>query len=77
MIKEIDDVKDVRIYGEKNPLTGNIVCAEISIKTQVSREKLKSEIKKQCFKKLPGYKVPVKIKFTEKINYGERFKKRI
>ena len=31
VIQEIANVREVTVYGEKNPITGNIVCAKVSL----------------------------------------------
>ena len=76
VIKELDGIFDVRVYGEKNPLTGNIVCADVCIKSELDKNELKKIIKKHCNEKLQRYKVPAKINFTDKIEISDRFKKK-
>ena len=75
MILSITQVLDVKVYGEKNPFTGNIVCAEIFIKEPKNFEFVKREIKMKCRKNLESYKVPVKISLSDKPFYSSRFKK--
>ena len=75
MILSISQVLDVKVYGEKNPFTGNIVCAEIFVKEPKNFEFVKREIKMKCRKNLESYKVPVKISLSDKPFYSSRFKK--
>ena len=77
IILEVENVVDCRVYGEQSLIMGNIVCADISL-SDLSLEKssMKTAIKDYCSKYLEPYKVPVKIKFTQKELHTERFKKK-
>jgi len=77
VIKEMENVADVSVYGEKNPITGNIVCANVSLIKEEDKSEFKSRLKKHCREKLQIFKVPAKINIVDKINIGERFKKKI
>ena len=72
VLNSIDGVIDSTVYGEKNNITGNIVCANIYSKknTDIS----KSVIKKICRDKLDKYKIPVKINFKN-LDINSRGKK--
>jgi acyl-coenzyme A synthetase/AMP-(fatty) acid ligase len=74
-ILELEGIIDCTVKGESNPLTGQIVVAEI-ITNKSDRKKAKLEIKNHCRYKLESYKVPVKIKFIEALEHTDRFKKR-
>lgn len=76
VIKEIDNVADVNVFGEKNPITGNIVCADVSMITKADKSEFKTNIKSHCRKKLQSYKIPSKINIVDKLNYSERYKKK-
>ena len=76
VIIEMDDVSEVTVYGEKNPIMGNIVCAKIRLRDDIEHNGLLNEIKIHCRKKLQNYKVPVKIFFENKSQYSERYKKK-
>jgi len=71
----INDVSDVRVYGEKNFLMGNIVCADLHCKNGVDTTQFEFYVKKECAKKLEPFKVPVKIKFFDAPFIGDRLKK--
>ena len=76
IILELNEIKDVTIFGSTNPILGNIVCAEIVlISDNINKMKIKKLIKEYCSSKLENFKVPVKIKFTEDNQHSERFKK--
>lgn len=76
VILEIEGVNDVVVSGEKHPITGNIVCARVSVDQKLDQTNLKQKIKIYCKEKLQNYKVPVKITFTIDIIHSDRFKKK-
>ena len=75
MIQELDFVSDAEVYGEKNLLLGNIVCARIRLDQKIIIEDFKENIKSYCRKKLDPFKVPVKIRLAKEDLYSFRFKK--
>ena len=75
VIQEMDNIVDVTVHGEKNPITGNIVCATVSLSQDEDRKELTSRLKKFCRERMEPYKVPVKIKIVDGQQHSERFKK--
>ena len=75
IIQEISDVIEVTIYGEKNAIMGNIVCANVRLRNNVEKKSAIIHIKRYCKKRLHAFKVPVKIKIMDDRQYNERFKK--
>lgn len=75
VLLEINGVKDAIVYGEKNPLTGEIVVANVKVDELNNNKKFISLIKKYCRGKLDKYKIPVKINFTQKDLISDRFKR--
>lgn len=56
------------VYPKKNPMMGNIVCADIVLKDGTGDTKIaKTEILKYCREKLENFKVPAIIKFVDDI----------
>jgi len=76
VLLEINGVKNAVVYGEKNPLMGEIVVANVKADELNSNKKFISLIKNYCREKLDKYKIPVKINFTQKDLISERFKRR-
>jgi long-chain acyl-CoA synthetase len=78
VILELESVRDVTVYGEKNPITGQIVCANITPAFDLT-DSLKREfiagVKRHCREKLQNYKVPVKVNIVGDRQYTDRFKK--
>jgi long-chain acyl-CoA synthetase len=75
VINEMSNVTDATVYGESNPITGNIVCVRVGLVQPEDPKKFKVELKKFCREKLPNYKVPIKIKIQDSQLHNERFKK--
>lgn len=75
MILEMDNVAEVTVYGEKNYITGNIVCAKVRLNDPEEEKQFLLRVKKYCREKLENYKIPRKIFLLEEKQYSERFKK--
>jgi long-chain acyl-CoA synthetase len=75
VVNEMPNVADATVYGESNPITGNIVCVRVGLVQPEDPKKFSSELKQFCRKRLPNYKVPIKIKIQDSQLHNERFKK--
>jgi long-chain acyl-CoA synthetase len=78
VIHEMPAVREVAVYGERNAILGNIVCAKVSLVTDsasIDHRALIRDIKEWCRQRLPGYKVPVKIAIVNEQLHSERSKK--
>jgi len=76
VIQEVENIAEVTVYGEKNPIIGNIVCAKVTLIKQEDKKQIITRIKINCSSKLQKYKVPVKIQTIEGIQHTERYKKK-
>ena len=75
VICEMDNVAEVTVYGEKNSIIGNIVCAKVRLSNTEDPRQFAKLLKKHCAQKLQNYKVPVKVQVVSEKQYSERFKK--
>lgn len=75
VIQEIENVEDVTVFSEPNPITGQIVCAKIKLKKDSDHKSFIKEVKSYCRSRLASFKVPVKISIDTSELYGDRFKK--
>ena len=76
-ILELDDVEDVAVYGEANPLLGQIVVAKVVASTEESAAELKLRIRKACATKLAAFKLPTKVILADREDlYSVRLKKK-
>jgi len=69
------DVEDCTVYGLLNPITGQTVIANVTIKEGLDKKTVKKELKAFCKNNLDAFKVPTKFKFVESNAYTVRFKK--
>ena len=76
VIQSIDGVADATVFGEPNPLIGQIVCARVSAFEEVDDRELARRVKRVCRQRLERFKVPVKVDVVEGgILQGARLKK--
>jgi acyl-coenzyme A synthetase/AMP-(fatty) acid ligase len=75
-ILEMDNVLEVTVYPEKNPIMGNIVCAKVRLKDAEDKREFTKRLKIYCMKSIQSFKIPVKIIIEETEQYNERFKKK-
>jgi acyl-coenzyme A synthetase/AMP-(fatty) acid ligase len=75
ILQEAENVAEVTVFGEKNPITGNIVCARIRLAQPEDPKAAVLRLKKYCAEHMSRYKIPVKIQFVEEKQYSDRFKK--
>jgi long-chain acyl-CoA synthetase len=75
IILEVDNIAEVTVYGEKNPIMGNIVCAKIQLLNDQNHRNFIKQIREYCIRNLERFKVPVKIEITEKNHFSARYKK--
>ncbi len=76
IIQEIDNVAEVTVFSEKNPIMGNIVCARVRLLMEEDKKQFTTRLKIYCRQKLQSFKVPVKIILDEELHIGDRFKKK-
>ncbi len=75
IILKVNNISEVTVFSEKNPIMGNMVCANVRLHEFEEKKKIIKKIKIMCLKYLQKYKVPVKITIVDKDQYNARFKK--
>jgi acyl-CoA synthetase (AMP-forming)/AMP-acid ligase II len=75
VILELEDVLEVVVFGEKNPIVSNIVCVKIYPRSDSDPSELIKRIKDHCRSRLQNFKVPVKILISTEPLHTARFKK--
>jgi len=70
-----DMVAEAVVYGQPNPITGKIVCADIQLRETYDEEAARRAIKKFCAQQLEPFKVPVKIRFVHGGLTSDRLKR--
>ena len=61
VIQEMDGVLEVTVYGEPNPILGNIVCAMVRTQEGIEQTEFTAALKIFCKARLTDYKAPVKV----------------
>jgi len=74
-ISEIPNIAEVTVFGEKHPITGNIVSARIRLLEEEDPKAVKLRVKNHCRERLRSFMVPVKIEIVTDVQHSERFKK--
>jgi long-chain acyl-CoA synthetase len=75
VIHQLDNVAEVTVFGEPNPLTGHIVCARVTLLNDEPEKAFAARLKLHCRSRLQPYKVPVKVFVVQSKQHGDRFKK--
>lgn len=75
VIMELDFIEDCIVKSEQNSITGQMVCADVVLKEGFDFKNEKLKIKKHCIQKLDPFKIPVRIREIESVNFTNRFKK--
>ena len=76
VLLESPDVEDAVVFKEKNPIMGQIVCANIHrTDTAGTPAEVRARIKAFCTARLDDFKVPVKMTFTDEPLHSDRMKR--
>ena len=76
VLLEMPNVADASVAAERNPLTGQVVAATVVLQDPESPEAFKLRMRAYCASRLTSYKVPVRVKITDRPLHTERFKRR-
>ena len=75
VLLEIENVADVVVRGEPNPITGQIVVATVRLTRDEAAVEFKTRMGLFCRDRLAPYKIPVKVRFTADPLYSARYKR--
>lgn len=70
-----DLVEEAVVYGQRHPITGKIVCADIQLRGGSDEAESRRAIKRFCAERLEPFKVPVKIQFVQGGLHSDRLKR--
>lgn len=76
VLLDLDNVRDVAVFGQANPLTGQVVATRINLVTPEPLLEFKRRLRLYCKDRLPSYKIPVHVELTDVEQFGARMKKR-
>jgi long-chain acyl-CoA synthetase len=75
VVQEMPEVAEVSVYGEKNAIMGQVVCAAIRLRELRNAGQFHRELRRFCRNRLQEFQIPVRVRLVENGMYGERFKK--
>jgi long-chain acyl-CoA synthetase len=75
VVQEMPEVAEVSVHGEKNAITGEIVCAAVRLREPRDERQFHHQLRQFCRGRLQEFQIPVRIKLVENVMHGERFKK--
>ncbi len=75
VIQEMDNIAEVTVFGERNPIVGSIVCAKVTLTREEEHKSFIKRLKNFCRLRLQNYKVPVKVEVVLDGQHSARFKK--
>ena len=75
VIQVMPNVADVMVYGEKNAILGQMVCAKVALAAPEDPREFQRRMREHCRSRLEAFKIPSKVRFTEEALHGGRFKK--
>jgi acyl-coenzyme A synthetase/AMP-(fatty) acid ligase len=75
VLLQMANVEDAVVFGEKNPLTGNIVKARVNLAEPEEMRAFKKRMRTFCRDKLESYKIPVTVEVAEQEQFSARYKR--
>jgi acyl-coenzyme A synthetase/AMP-(fatty) acid ligase len=75
VLLQCEIVGEAVVYGQSNPITGKIVCADVQLRGEVDESEARRAIRKYCSQYLEPFKVPVKIHFVQGGLTSDRMKR--
>lgn len=73
---QMPEVRDCIVFGESNPIMGQMVVAKILFSEPLKSAEAKKRVISFCQDKLERYKIPVKILLMTESEFSERYKKK-
>jgi acyl-coenzyme A synthetase/AMP-(fatty) acid ligase len=75
VLMDLPNVRDAAVFGRANALVGQIVAARINPIAPEPLDEFKRRMRQFCKDRLPSYKIPVHVEFTDENQFGARLKK--
>ena len=75
VIRQMANVEDVTVHGERNPIVGNVVVAKINLLKPEDPSEFKTRMRGFCRQRLPRHKIPAKVEFVKNEMFNARFKR--
>jgi acyl-CoA synthetase (AMP-forming)/AMP-acid ligase II len=75
VLLEMSNICEATVWGEPNPVTGQVVMARVSLVRAEAEATLERRIHSFCRGRLAPYKIPVHVEIADGLPHGLRFKK--
>jgi long-chain acyl-CoA synthetase len=75
VLLQMSNITDVAVFGEPNPILGQIVKARVNLAEEESITELRKRIKEFCRGKLEQYKIPVKVEIASTPLFNANYKR--
>ena len=75
VLLEMDDVLDVTVRGEPNPIVGQCVVARVNLRQPEAAADFKARMRRHCQGRLAPYMIPVKVEIAAAEQFGARCKR--
>src|SRR5262249_53039987 len=72
---EMEGVADATVWGEDNPVTGQVVAARVTLTRAEDPRLLERRVHEFCRGRLAAYKIPAVVDIADRAHHGARFKK--
>lgn len=73
---QMPEIKDCIVFGETNPITGQMVVVKVLLDETLKVSEIKKRIMAFCTGKLDRYKIPAKVVLMDESEFSDRFKKK-
>lgn len=75
ILLEMEEIQEVVVYGEQNPLMGQVVAARVRLAADLPGPELRRRIRSYCRDRLAAFKVPTRVIVVGEPLHNVRFKK--
>jgi acyl-CoA synthetase (AMP-forming)/AMP-acid ligase II len=75
VLLQMENVKDAVVFGESNPITGNIVTARVNLFEPEDARAFRKRMRAFCRDRLSTFKIPAKIQISDHEQYSARYKR--
>lgn len=76
VLYQFSKIHDCIVFGESNPITGQMVVAKVLYSDKLTATEVKREVTAFCLDKLERYKIPAKIILMTQSEFSDRYKKK-
>lgn len=75
VVQQVENVKDVVVYGKRNPILGEVVVARVAMVSDEDSGEIEERVRTHCKASLAPFKVPAFIEVVAEDLHNARFKK--